>query len=252
MGNCVPLARVTTDRPSVPSAPLNLRAQGVKSTESPRAGVQWDPPADDGGSRSFKGYKLEVSVGTGEERNWVVLLTVISGLHSWTRWPSPGKRGPTALGPRNSVDEGPPSEEVTILVPAIEAGPPRDLAVTLDGPKFKLAWKAPSNNGGAEITGYKIEASTDQETWHAVPDTVTTLHHSLSGPEPRGHLLLQSLGDHSAGTGAPSATASGQVSCAIWCATATLSDHSSDSQLSGLFAGGHLLRLDADAEQFHL
>ena len=226
-------ASAITDRPSVPSAPLNLRAQGVKSTESPRAGVQWDPPADDGGSRSFKGYKLEVSVGTGEERNWVVLLD----RYLWTTFldplAEPGQTRTYRVRARNSVDEGPPSEEVTLLVPAINPGPPRNLTVTLDGPKFKLAWKAPSNNGGAEITGYKIEASTDQEEWVADPDTVITLHHSLSGLNHGVTYYFRVSAINSAGTSTPSATASGQVSCAIWCATATLSDHASDSNLVG-------------------
>ena len=135
----------------------------MKSTESPRAGVQWDPSADDGGSRSFKGYKLEVSVGTGEERNWVVLLERFIGRTFLDPFAELGTTRTYRVKAVNSVGAGPPSEEVTILVPAIEAGPPRDLTVTLDGPKFKLAWKAPGNNGGAEVTGYKIEASTDQE-----------------------------------------------------------------------------------------
>ena len=205
----------------------------MKSTESPRAGVQWDPSADDGGSRSFKGYKLEVSVGTGEERNWVVLLERFIGRTFLDPFAELGTTRTYRVKAVNSVGAGPPSEEVTILVPAIEAGPPRDLTVTLDGPKFKLAWKAPGNNGGAEVTGYKIEASTDQEEWVADPDTVTTLHHSLSGLTYGLTYYFRVSAINSAGTGAPSATASGQVSCAIWCATATLSDHSSDSNLVG-------------------
>ncbi len=226
-------ASAVTDQPSVPSAPLNLRAQGVKSTEVPRASAAWDPPEDDGGSRRFKGYKLEVSVGEGEERNWVVLQDRVN----WTQFldplAEPGDTRTYRVSAVNSVGVGPPSEEVTILVPAIEAGPPRDLTVTLDGPKFKLKWKAPGNNGGADVTGYKIEASTDQVTWHADPDTVTTLHHSLSGLNYAVTYYFRVSAINSAGTGAASATASGQVSCAIWCATATLADHTSNTNLVG-------------------
>ena len=231
-----PTARASaiTDRPSVPSAPLNVQAEA--GTEEPRAGARWDPPKDDGGSRSFKGYKIEVSVGTGEERNWVVLLEN----YLWTSFTDPlaelGQTRTYRVRARNSVGTGPPSEEVTIMVPALTPGPPRNLTVTLDGPKFKLAWKAPSNDGGAEISGYKIEASTDQETWVADPDTVTTLHHTLSGLNHGVTYYFRVSAINSAGTGAASATASGQVSCAIWCATATLSDHSSDTDLVGYSA----------------
>ena len=220
-----------TDRPSVPSAPLNVQAHG--GTQEPRVAVWWDPPEDDGGSRSFKGYNLEVSVGTGEERNWVVRLERFIGRTFLDPFAELGTTRTYRVKAVNSVGVGPPSEEVTILVPAIEAGPPRDLTVTLDGPKFKLKWKAPGNNGGADVTGYKIEASTDQVTWHADPDTVTTLHHSLSGLNYAVTYYFRVSAINSAGTGAASATASGQVSCAIWCATATLADHTSNTNLVG-------------------
>ena len=226
-------ASAITDRPSVPSAPLNLRAYGIDPPEPTRAVAGWDPPADDGGSRSFKGYKLEVSVGTGEERNWVVLLDGFFGRTFFDAHAEPGETRTYRVRARNSVAEGPPSKEVTILVPAIKPGAPRDLAVTVDGPKFKLAWRAPGNTGGADITGYKIEASTDQAEWVADPDTVTTLHHTLSGLNHGVTYYFRVSAINSAGTGAASATASGQVSCAIWCATATLSEHSSDTDLVG-------------------
>ena len=233
VGAASALARVTTVQPTVPSAPLNLRGNGVAIPQPTRAAVGWDAPADDGGDRRFRGYRLEVSVGTGEERNWVVLADNFRGTTFFDPHAEPGQTRTYRVMARNSVGTGPPSEEVTFLVPAIKPGPPRDLTVTVDGPKFKLKWKAPGNDGGAEITGYKIEASTDQETWVADPDTVTTLHHTLSGLNYGVTYYFRVSAINSAGTGAASATASGQVSCAIWCATATLSDHSSDTDLVG-------------------
>ena len=226
-----PTARASaiTDRASVPSAPLNVQAGG--GTEEPRVTVWWDHPADDGGSRSFKGYRVEESVGTGEERDWVELVDRWMARYFFDPLTELGTTRTYRVMARNSIGLGPPSEEVTILVPAI--GPPRDLTVTLDGPKFKLAWRAPGISNGAEITGYKIEASTDQETWVTDPDTVTTLHHTLSGLNHGVTYYFRVSAVNSAGTGAEYATASGQVSCAIWCATATLSDHSSDTDLVG-------------------
>ena len=212
----------------------------------------WDPPEDDGGSRSFKGYNLEVSVGTGEERNWVVRLERFIGRTFLDPFAELGTTRTYRVKAVNSVGAGPPSEEVTILVPAIEAGPPRDLTVTLDGPKFKLAWRAPGNTGGAAITGYKIEASTDQETWVADPDTVTTLHHSLSGLNLWTHLLFPSLGDQLGGhrRSVRNGERAGVVRHLVRDRNAVRSQLG--FQLSGLFAGGRLLRLDADAEHVHL
>jgi titin len=228
VGAASPRAKVRTDPSSVPSAPLNVQAEG--GTEEPRVAVWWDPPADDGGSTSFKGYRVEESVGTGDERNWVELVDRFPPTYLFIPFAELGTTRTYRVRARNSVGPGPWSDEVTITVPP---GPPRDLTVTLDGPKFKLAWRAPGSSNGAEITGYKIEASTDQETWVADPDTVTTLHHTLSGLNYGVTYYFRVSAINSAGTGAASATAIGQVSCAVWCATATLSDHSSDTDLVG-------------------
>ena len=230
VGTASAWARVTTAPPSVPSAPLNVRAHA--GTEEPRVAVWWDPPEDEGG-RIFRGYKIEESVGTGEERNWVELTNGFLGTIFFDPFAELGTTRTYRVRAMNSRGTGPPSEEVTVMVPALAPGAPRDLAVTVDGPKFKLAWRAPGNTGGADITGYKIEASTDQAEWVADPDTVTTLHHTLSGLNHGVTYYFRVSAINSAGTGAASATASGQVSCAIWCATATLSEHSSDTDLVG-------------------
>ena len=233
VGSPTARADTRTDRPSVPSAPLNLRGNGVAIPQPTRAAVGWDPPEDDGGDRRFRGYKLEVSVGTGDERNWVVLADNFRDRTYFDPHAEPGQTRTYRVRAINSRGPGPWSEEVTFLVPAIKPGPPRDLAVTIDGPRFKLAWKAPSNNGGADITGYRIEASTDQESWVADPDTVITLHHSLSGLNYGVAYYFRVSAINSAGAGAASATANGQVSCAIWCGAATLSDNSSNTALVG-------------------
>ena len=49
---------------------------------------------------------------------------------------------------------------------ATTPGAPTDLTATADGEtEIDLSWISPSDDGGASITGYKIEVSTDGSSW---------------------------------------------------------------------------------------
>ena len=66
---------------------------------------------------------------------------------------------------------------VTIgAAPASAPGAPTGLSATADGQtEIDLSWTAPSSDGGAAITGYKIEVSTDNSSWSdLVADTSST------------------------------------------------------------------------------
>ena len=68
---------------------------------------------------------------------------------------------------------------VVTVVPAVTAtapNAPTGLSATADGQtEIDLSWTAPSNDGGADITGYKIEVSTNGPSWNdLVADTNST------------------------------------------------------------------------------
>ena len=86
-------------------------------------------------------------------------------------------------------------------------GSPTGLTATADGQtEIDLSWSAPSDNGGADITGYKIEVSTNGSAWsNLVSNTNSTgtsyAHTGLNASSTR-HYRVSAI--NSAGTGDPS------------------------------------------------
>ena len=91
-------------------------------------------------------------------------------------------------------------------------GAPTGLTATASGPTgIDLSWSAPSSDGGAAITGYRIEVSEDGFAWaDLVADTrsrATTYSHTGSMAGATRHYRVSAIS--SAGTGPPSNTATG-------------------------------------------
>src|SRR3989442_6737327 len=97
-------------------------------------------------------------------------------------------------------------------VAPVVPNPPTGLATPyVSSSQISISWFAPSNNGGAPITGYKIESSTDGgTTWNIIAPNVA--------PSPSWYSNYNLLGSttytfrvsaiNSAGTGSPSSTVS--------------------------------------------
>ncbi len=89
-------------------------------------------------------------------------------------------------------------------------GKPTGLTATANGStQIDLDWTAPSDNGGANITGYRIEVSTDDSSWSNLKantgDALTTYSHTgLSGGSTR-YYRVSAI--NSVGTGDPSDSA---------------------------------------------
>jgi hypothetical protein len=67
---------------------------------------------------------------------------------------------------KNSVGTGPFSANSTAVTPRTLAGIPTGLAGFGSNREALLKWDAPSSNGGSQITGYKVQYSTDSGvTW---------------------------------------------------------------------------------------
>ena len=93
---------------------------------------------------------------------------------------------------------------VTAAETAEKPGAPTGVTATADGQtQIDLSWTAPSDDGGADITGYKIEVSTDGSSWSdLVANTGTTTtgysHSGLTAGTTR-HYRVSAI--NSAGTG---------------------------------------------------
>ncbi len=145
-----------------PGAPQNLVA-----TASGRATInlKWDLPTSDGGAR-IRSYRIQWSADGNAP--W----TNVSPAHSGTdrTYSDTGLDPSTTRHYRvyasNSVGESTSAsatdDATTAAVTATRPGPPGNLSATANGrTAIDLTWDAPTNTGGADITGYRIQWSAD-------------------------------------------------------------------------------------------
>ena len=91
-------------------------------------------------------------------------------------------------------------------------GAPTGLTATASGPtQIDLSWSAPSSDGGAAITGYRIEVSANGSTWSELEadtgSTTTSYSHTGLTAETTRHYRVSAI--NSTGTGAASNIAIG-------------------------------------------
>ncbi len=199
----------TTDAPDAPDAPTSLTATASGQTI---INLSWKAPSNNGAVIS--GYRIEVSP---------------DGSSGWTDLESNTKSTSTTyahenLAPEttwyyrisaiNSVGGGTPSniDSATTDVVTV-ADHPTDLRATASGATvINLSWKAPSNNGGAVVTGYRIEVSPDGSSgWTDLESntksTSTTYAHENLEPETTRYYRISAI--NSIGAGTPSTVVQG-------------------------------------------
>lgn len=154
IGNPSNEATVTTL--AVPLAPRNLSATVISSSQ---INLDWTAPSSDGGTL-VKGYKiLRENSCTGS------FVTVSTTTNSSTKYSDVGLAANTCyrynIQAINAIGVGSTSSNVTATttpVPAHVPNSPAGLGVTsLSSTSLKLTWSAPSDDGGASITGYLIQ-----------------------------------------------------------------------------------------------
>ncbi len=142
--------------PEVPGVPRNLSAEAGNAQVS----VQWQAPADNGGS-PITGYKVEHRVrGSG---NWndsghsgTGTSSTITGLTNGTEY---GFR----VAAVNQVGTGPSSDPVYATPMDPDApeperpGVPENVEVSPGDGVLAVMWNAPAHNGGAPVLGYQVE-----------------------------------------------------------------------------------------------
>ena len=195
-----------TDDDNPPGAPTSLTATASGTTA---IDLDWTAPADDGGS-VITGYQIEVSPnGTSSWTDRVANTGTTTTTYSHTGL-SAGTTRHYRVSAINAVGTGAASnvDDATTDDAATVPGAPTSLTATASGSnRIDLSWTAPADNGGAAITGYRIEVSPNgTSSWtNRVANTGNTstgyAHTGLSAGTTR-HYRVSAI--NSVGTGAAS------------------------------------------------
>ena len=195
-----------TPTATAPDAPTGLTARASGSTT---INLSWTAP--DNGGAAITGYLIEESTDGGSTFSELVAS------HSTTTYShtglDPGTTRHYRVSAINSVNTGSPSTAVsattepasTVTAPAAPTG----LTARASGSAtISLSWTAP-DDGGATITGYLIEVSTDGGSTFSelVPrHSTTTYSHTGLDPSTTRHYRVSAI--NSAGTGSASTVVS--------------------------------------------
>ena len=198
--------RATTDA-TLPGVPRRLSAEAVGTSQIT---LSWQAPSDDGGAR-ITGYRIEVSADGG--RSWEDLVgntrtTATVYTHSGL---APASTRHYRVSAVNRIGVGDASRVAGSTTDATVPDAPTGLVANDITPtQIDLFWLAPAYNGGAPITGYRIEVSETGATWSDLltntESTVTAFSHTGLQPGSTRHYRVSAI--NRAGTGAASASAS--------------------------------------------
>ncbi len=185
----------TNTYPDVPSAPFNLTASAVGTS---RIDLSWSESRNTGGA-SILGYRIEKS--DDERRTWQTVRrntnskgTTFSDVNL-----QPATTRYYRVAAINSAGTGPYSNFARATTEATVPGAPRSLDAEADGTsRIELSWRAPTRDGGARITGYRIEVSEDGGTrWEDLVansrNTLTTYVHTGLEPATRRYYRVSAI-----------------------------------------------------------
>ncbi|HZS74500.1 MAG TPA: fibronectin type III domain-containing protein, partial [Candidatus Nitrosotalea sp.] len=204
----------TGGNPTAPQPPTNLSATAASSST---INLSWSAPSDNGGS-AITGYDIERSTDSGSTWNTLDANTGSSSTaYSDTRL-SPSTSYMYRVSAINSVGTSSPSNtaSATTFAAATAPQPPTGLAANaISSSEIDLSWTAPSNDGGAAITGYMIERSQDSgSTWSTISSDTGSAGttYSDTGLAPSTGYTYRVSAINSVGTSSPSNTASATTS----------------------------------------
>jgi len=166
--------RTRTPEPVAPTAPTDLVISEVKSST---ATFKWVAPTFNGGA-PITNFKIETSRDEGATwRNMDKLVSSSVNLKVTGLAPGTHYLVRIAAVNRAGLSDWLLGEMLTLDGPATK---PLNLSVTsLSGTTLTLNWDLPESNGGAAITDYKIEVSSNGgNVWTTIKDGVSALRYS--------------------------------------------------------------------------
>ncbi len=132
---------------TLPDAPTNLQCLPGASS----ANLSWSAPLDDGGA-PVTGYKIYRGTTTG---NTAYLTTIGAHIAFSDSALTNGMAYYYRVSALNAVGEGEMSGEASV-VPMSVPGPPVGLQALGIDASVKVSWSTPLDNGGSDITGYRL------------------------------------------------------------------------------------------------
>ena len=155
VGVSSPSNNATATTLSVPSAPTNLLATAVSSSQ---INLSWATPSNNGGT-PITSYKILKSLCAGNP------TTITNTANASTMYSDTGLSANTCyqynVEAVNAIGIGSSStHNATATTLSVPSAPAKLAAATISSSQINLTWSAPSNNGGTPITGYKIERKT--------------------------------------------------------------------------------------------
>ena len=198
--------RATTDA-TLPTVPRRLRAEAAGTSQ---INLAWQAPSDDGGAR-ITGYRIDVSADGARSWEDLVANTRTTATVYTHGGLAPASTRHYRVSAINRIGVGNASRVAGSTTDATVPDAPTGLAANDVTPtQIDLFWIAPAYNGGARITGYRIEVSEDAAVWADLvtntESTVTAFSHTGLLPGSTRHYRVSAI--NRAGTGAASANAS--------------------------------------------
>ncbi len=192
-----PSAAVTPTAPvTVPGAPT-----GVAGTAGDgQVALTWTAPASNGGS-PVTGYVVTPSRAGVPEAPIVLTgagtATIVTGLAN-------GSSYTFTVSATNTAGTGPASTPSATLVPRTTPGAPAITSATPGNGQVALVWTAPTDTGGAAITGYTVTPSRDGVAQGPISLTGTATSTTVSGLTNGATYTFTVAARNAAGTGTAS------------------------------------------------